>query len=107
MAYTAIFPKMGLFGSIMAKPLDRKSGEWSQKLLLGPLSTADVYKMEGLFHPQKPSARRNGSNEKVKPIALTLQNNLKGFIFKIVLFDQDSIFMYSVNSNVPKAKYQP
>ena len=67
--------------------MDRKSAEWSQKLLLGPLSTADVSKRKAPFHPQKPPARRNAANEKVKPIALTLQNNLKGFTFKIVLFD--------------------
>merc|ERR1711875_106402 len=76
-----------LFRSITAKPVDRKSAEWSQKLLLGPLSTADVSKRKASFHPGKPSTRRNASNEKVKPIALTLQNNLKGFTFKIVLFD--------------------
>ena len=33
------YPKFGLFGSITRKPLVRKCCEWSQKLLLGPLST--------------------------------------------------------------------
>ena len=50
--------KIGLFGSITAKPVDRKSAEWSQKLLLGPLSTVDVSKRKAPFHPQKPPARR-------------------------------------------------
>ena len=71
----------------MAKPLDRKSAEWSQKLLLGPLSKADVSKQKVLFHPQKMSTRGIAPNEKAKPISLTLQNNLKGSTFKIVLFD--------------------
>ena len=67
--------------------MDQKSAEWSQKLLLGPLSTVDVSKVKASFHPQKPATRRNGENENGKPISLTLQNKLKGFTFKIVLFD--------------------
>lgn len=69
--------------------MDRKSAEWSQKLLLGPLSTEDVSKRKAPFHPGKPAACRNAPNEKVKPISLTLQNYLKGVnTFKIVLFDK-------------------
>ena len=56
-------------------------------MLHGPLSTANVSKWNSSFHLGKPGARWNGENEKVKPISLAHQNNLKGFIFKIVLFD--------------------
>ena len=67
--------------------MDRKSAEWSQKLLFAPLSKAYVSKRKASFHTQKPLAGRNAENEKVKPIPIAHQNNLKGFNFKIVLFD--------------------
>ena len=38
--------KKYLFGSITSKPVDLKSSEWSQKLLICPLSTADMSKRE-------------------------------------------------------------
>ena len=80
--------------------MDRKSAEWSQKLLLGPLSTADVSKRKASFHPQKPALVGMAEMEKVKPIALTLQNNLKGFTFKIVLFDYLTIQYPNLISNI-------
>ena len=86
----------------MPKPVDRKSPEWSQKLLLGPLLTVDVSKWKDPFHHQKSAVRRNTPNEKAKPISLAHQNNLKGFTFKIVLFDDDLIcFVLSPPSPFP------
>ena len=61
-----------------------------------PLHSGCV-KTEGLVPTRKTRKYRNGSNEKVKPISLTLQNNLKGVnTFKIVLFDNTSDAMANV-----------
>ena len=49
---SAFILKIGLFGSITRKPLVRKCCKWSQKLLLGPLSTLDKSNWMGPFCPQ-------------------------------------------------------
>ena len=43
--------KFAIFGAITRKPLVRKCCEWSQKLLLGPLSTLDKSNWPGPFRP--------------------------------------------------------
>ena len=54
-------------------------------------------KTEGPVPTRKTLNFRNGPNEKVKPISLTLQNNLKGVnTFKIVLFDYVSFNIFSI-----------
>ena len=49
---SAFILKIGLFGSITQKPLVRKCCEWSQKLLLGPLSTLVKSNWTGSLRPQ-------------------------------------------------------
>ena len=44
--------KFAVFCAITRKPLVRKCCKWSQKMLLGPLSTLDKSNMTGPFGPQ-------------------------------------------------------
>ena len=71
-----------------------RQNRWTEKVLSGPKSCSSIPSRQWMCQNVRPRSTRenpqlvgNASNEKVKPISLTLQNKLKGFTFKIVLFD--------------------
>ena len=74
-----------------------RQNRWTEKVLSGPKSCSSIPSRQWMCQNGRPRSTRenpqlvgNASNEKVKPISLTLQNKLKGFTFKIVLFDNKS-----------------
>ena len=85
--------KIGLFGSITPKPVDQKSPEWSQTLLLCSLSTGDMSKVDlivsGIWVLHQLVGMPQLKMEK-KHISSPHKIYLRGFIPLIVLFDHYS-----------------
>ena len=115
MAY--FYPKFGLFGSSIQKALVHKCCKWSQKLLLGPLSTLDKSNSTGPFRPQIVTKRRAKLMEIWKTIYLqSTTKNLRTLFwncFVLIMnpcgqtahlkykFIETLIYIYSDVENIP------